>query len=148
MDDCPSVSARINVSLSVVCSRSARRRHGAGDVRRRAEPRRRRAVASRRCHEELHRVHEVLRTQDVRQRVSELCCRKLYRPTSSDNFNSSCPMLIIFVQLLLSEYVYFSPHLFSVRTLSWKNFDTENHINLASNYGYRLCYEVKMCNCI
>jgi len=57
---------------------------------------------------------------------------KSYQPIFNDNFNSSCPIPVILVQLLLSEnavenWFYFPPHPFSVRDLSWKILRPENY---------------------
>jgi len=48
-----------------------------------------------------------------------------YHPTFNGNFNSSHPIPVILVQLLLSEYAienwfHFPPQLFSVLTLRWE----------------------------
>jgi len=63
-----------------------------------------------------------------------LCLKKRYHPTTNDNFNNSCRIPIIFVQILLSKYAierWFNipPLLFIVRPYLGK--DHENH-NLSS----------------
>jgi len=62
-------------------------------------------------------------------RTSLRCvAKKVYHPTSNYNFNSSCPIRVIFgtvINLLLSKYAverlfYFPLPLFSVRVLPWE----------------------------
>jgi len=56
---------------------------------------------------------------------STLWLKKGYHPTPNDNFNNSCPIPVIFVQILLSKYAIerwfdIPPRLFIVRTLPWE----------------------------
>ena len=60
-----------------------------------------------------------------------------YQPSTNDNFNKSCPIPVILVQILLSKYAierwfYIPPHLFIVRSLPWETFKTLKITNCSS----------------
>jgi len=57
--------------------------------------------------------------------TTTLCLKKVYHPTTNDNFTICCPIPINFGTILLSKYAIerwfnFPPHLFSVCTLLWE----------------------------
>jgi len=77
------------------------------------------------------------------------CLKKVYHPTANDSFNSSCPIPVIFVEILLSEYAIKGSLISHLTYLAhmyipypWKFYDPEENHEISLKLHIPQCWKL------